>query len=81
MKAAPKDKRLGIISIAMIPVSIIGTLAFHLIFLSAPIGIVCGIIAAKRKNKALGVTGAVINAVLIVGLLTLWILAATSKTD
>jgi len=65
----------------MIPVSVIGSVAFSLIFLSAPIGIVSGIVAAKRGNKTVGIAGATINALLVVGLLAVWLWAATKKGD
>lgn len=81
MKVKLKQHRLGIVSLAMVPVSIVGIFSFILLFVAAPVGIVCGIIAARRGNKVMGITGAAINAFLIVGLLTLWIVAATSKTD
>lgn len=81
MEHTQKNYRLGIIGIAMIPISIAGLLAFSLVFLSAPIGLVCGIISARGGNKTLGITGAVINAALLIGLLVLWIVAAISKGD
>jgi hypothetical protein len=65
----------------MIPVSIIGVVALNLIYLSAPLGIVCGIIAARRGNKAWGIPGAVGNALLLVGLVALSIRVATSSVD
>lgn len=81
MEAIRKHNRFSMLSVAMIPVSIVGSVAFSLIFLSAPIGIVSGIVAVKRGDKILGTTGAVINALLIAILLTLWAMAATSKGD
>ena len=81
MDTVSKNSQLGSVSIAMILISVVGVFAFNLIFLSAPVGIVCGIFAAKRGNKTLGVVGAVINTVLLIGLVTVWILAATSKGD
>ncbi|HUC87877.1 MAG TPA: hypothetical protein VMR95_01885 [Candidatus Binatia bacterium] len=74
MKHTSKGKRLGIISVAMIPISLIGSFAFFLIFISAPVGIVCGLLAARRGNKTLGLVGAIVNALLIGALVTFMIL-------
>lgn len=81
MELAKNDNHLGIISIAMVPVSIIGAFAFSLIFISAPVGIVCGLVAVRRGNKTLGLTGAILNGVLLLALILFMILAITSKGD
>lgn len=71
MEPAKKDKYLGIISLAMIPITIVGIFAFSLIFLSAPAGIICGIISARRGNRLLGITGALLNGLLLIAYISL----------
>lgn len=74
-----QGKKLGTVSIGMIPVSILGIFAFSLIFISAPAGIISGVLACRKGNKALGMVGAGLNAILLVGLVVFMIVAANSS--
>jgi hypothetical protein len=65
----------------MVPISFVGVFTFFLIFISAPVGIICGVIGARKGNNKIGILGTSLNGLLLVAVLVFWILAATPRTD
>jgi hypothetical protein len=79
--AQQQGKTLGLASIAMTVVSLAGVVFFSLIFISAPVGIVCGVLAIRKGHKSLGIIGTVLNSILLIGLVVFMIAVTSSKSD
>lgn len=80
MDITQSKKNYGLISVMLSAISLVGMFSIVML-VSAPVGIVYGILAVKHDEKKLGIIGIAINSILIFGLILLMLWFASGPQD